>query len=135
MKLFTKAILDQLIANGDAQARVKGTAAERDLWPVCKLFDPIGASTWLLTEIIPDTNHAVAFGLADLGMGFPEMGEINLTELIAYKGRLGLGIERDIYWRARGSLSNYHAAAVLAGSIVQLPPDQGARERGEGLQG
>ncbi|WP_414463347.1 DUF2958 domain-containing protein [Hyphomicrobium sp. DY-1] len=136
MKLFTKAVLDQLIKNGETQAAVKGTSSEQDLWPVCKLFDPVRASTWLLTEIIPGTNSAVAFGLADLGIGFPEIGEIDLAEITAYKGRLGLGIERDIYWRPRGPLSRYHEAAVRAGNIVQLPqPPAPVREREEGVEG
>lgn len=135
MKLLTTALLKQLISNGEAQSRVKGTSSEIDHMPVCKLFDPVGASTWLLTEIIPGTDNAIAFGLADLGMGSPEIGSIDLTELTAYRGPLNLGIERDVNWRARGRLSAYLAAARRAGHIVQLSPAEPQRERGEGLQG
>jgi hypothetical protein len=131
VKLFTATLLKQLIANGEAQQRRQGTSSEIDHTPVCKLFNPVGASTWLLTEILPGTGNAIAFGLADLGMGSPEIGSIDLAELQAYKGPLNLGIERDLHWRARGTLSAYLDAARQAGHIVELPQ----RERGEGVQG
>src|SRR5262245_52262504 len=54
MQLLTKPLLDQLIKNGQMQAKVKGTDREHDLVPVVKLFDPFGAGTWLLTEIEPN---------------------------------------------------------------------------------
>lgn len=79
----------------------------------------------------PDTDNAIAFGLAGLGMGSPEIGSIDLTELQAYKGPLNLGIERDRHWRAQGTLSAYLRAARRTGHIVELPQ----REREEGVQG
>jgi hypothetical protein len=89
---------------------VKGTPAELDFSPVVKLFNPCGAATWLLTEIDPD-DETVAWGLCDLGMGFPEFGTVSLTELAAYRGRLGLSIERDLHFEARGPISAYVEAA------------------------
>jgi len=61
----------------------------------------------------------VAWGLCDLGMGFPEFGTVRLTELAAYRGRFGLGIERDPYFEARGPISAYIEAAKKAGCIVE----------------
>jgi hypothetical protein len=118
MMLLTKTEREQLLDNGRRQAAVKGTADEIDFAPVVKLFNPCGAATWLLTEIDPDDN-TVAWGLCDLGMGFPEFGTVSLTELAAYRGRLGLGIERDLHFKARGPISAYIDAASKASRIVE----------------
>jgi hypothetical protein len=117
MKLLTSAQRVKLLENGSRQATVKGTSGEIDFHPVVKLFNPCGAATWLLTEIDPD-DETVAWGLCDLGMGFPEFGTVSLTELAAYRGRLGLGIERDLHFKARGPISTYIDAATKAGRIV-----------------
>jgi Protein of unknown function (DUF2958) len=116
--LFTPAQREQLLDNGRRQAAVKGTSDEIDFHPVVKLFNPVGAATWLLTEIDPD-DETVAWGLCDLGMGFPEFGTVSLTELADYRGRLGLGIERDFYFEARGPISAYIAAANKAERITE----------------
>lgn len=118
MKLLSKAHFAALLANGRRQAAVRGTPGEIDFWPVVKLFDPCGAATWLLTEIEPDEPD-IAWGLCDLGMGFPEFGTVSLGELAAYRGRLGLGIERDLSFEARGPISLYIQAADRAGRIVE----------------
>ncbi len=118
MKLLTNAQREQLLENGPRQAAVKGTPDEIDFAPVVKLFNPCGAATWLLTEIDPD-DETVAWGLCDLGMGFPEFGTVSLPELASYRGRLGLGIERDLYFAARGPISAYINAANEAGRIVE----------------
>jgi Protein of unknown function (DUF2958) len=72
MKLLTEAQRAKLIDNGRRQAAVKGTPNEQDFEPVVKVFDPCGAATWLLTEIDPD-DETIAWGLCDLGMGFPRV--------------------------------------------------------------
>jgi hypothetical protein len=118
MKLLTSDQRAKLLENGRRQATVKGTSHEIDFSPVAKLFNPCGAATWLLTEIDPD-DKTVAWGLCDLGMGFPEFGTVSLTELAEYRGRFGLGIERDLHFEARGPISAYIAAASKAGCIVE----------------
>ena len=118
MKLLTQAQRTKLLDNGRRQAAVRGTPDEIDFPPVVKLFNPCGAATWLLTEIDPE-DESVAWGLCDLGMGFPEFGTVSLNELAEYRGRLGLGIERDRFFVARGSISAYIAAANEAGRIVE----------------
>jgi hypothetical protein len=72
MKLLTKAIHDKLLENGKKQETVRGTEEEIDFKPVVKLFTPDANCTWLLTEIDPDAPD-IAFGLCDLGMGYPEL--------------------------------------------------------------
>jgi len=47
---------------------------------------------WYITEKDVGDEQIQAFGLADLGMGFPELGYISIEELVAN------GIELDLYW-------------------------------------
>ena len=117
MKLLTDAQRARLLDNGRRQAAVKGTPGERDFPPVVKLFNPTGAGTWLLTELEPD-DPDIAWGLCDLGMGCPEFGTVSLAELAAWRGRFGLGIERDLHFTAQGPISAYIEAAQAAGCIV-----------------
>lgn len=104
----------------DLRARLlrNGDDPEQDHVPVVKLFNPTGAATWLLTEMLPH-NHDLLFGLCDLGLGYPELGYVSLSELEQVKARLGLGIERDMYFAARFPLSVYAAAARVAGTITE----------------
>lgn len=111
MDLMQDDIRAKLLANG-------ATAVETDHIPVVKFFDPSGAATWLITEMMPD-DHDILFGLCDLGMGSPELGYVNLAELQSVKGRLGLGIERDLAFVARFPLSVYAEAARIAGRITE----------------
>ena len=73
MQLLTADIHARLLANGREQEPVRGTDREIDFHPVVKLFTPDADCTWILTEIDPE-NPDIAFGLCDLGMGFPELG-------------------------------------------------------------
>lgn len=110
MKLITKEIRTKMEAN----ARKTEIEGEDDHRPVVKLFNPAGAATWLLTEIEGD----IAFGLCDLGMGSPELGSVSITELEAVQGPLGIGIERDQYFTADKTISQYAEAARSAGCIA-----------------
>lgn len=117
MKLLTKTIRDRLLANGEAQDPVRGTEDEIDFKPLVKLFNPCGAGTWLLTEL--DTDYPdIAFGLCDLGMGCPEIGSVDLTELESIRLPFGLGIERDIHWTPKTTLMGYAREAWKVGRIV-----------------
>ena len=55
-------------------------------------------------------------------MGFPELGGISLSELQDYRGPLGLGIERDLYFKPRYPISVYASAARMAERIVETGP-------------
>ena len=48
--------------------------------PVVKIFNPTGASTWLIHSMDPDDEDTL-FGLCDHGFGFPELGYVSLAEL------------------------------------------------------
>jgi hypothetical protein len=117
MKLITKALTEQLLANGRAQ-RAAIDAGERalDFKPVVKFFTPDAQCTWLLTELDPD--GGLAFGLCDLGLGCPELGYVSLAELSTVRGRLGLPVERDLHFEADKSISAYADEARAHGQIV-----------------
>ena len=109
MKLLTKAITAKLIKNYEATT----ANPDNDPKPALKVFNPCGAATWLFTELDGD----LLFGLCDLGMGFPELGYASLTELAGVKGPLGIGLERDMYFEADKTLSEYADEARNTGSI------------------
>ena len=90
MKLLTKIIKEKMVKNHNSQDGTK------DFKAILKLFDPTGASTWYLSELDPETN--IAFGLCDLGVGCAELGFVSLNELSTLKVKMGLGIERDLYF-------------------------------------
>lgn len=69
-----------------------------------KLFNPTGAGTWWLASVDDD---GVAFGVAEIHER--ELGTVWLPELIEFRGRFGLPIERDLYFRPTS------AAEILAG--------------------
>jgi hypothetical protein len=90
---------------------------EPDPAPVVKFFNPIGAATWLASELAADGD--TLFGLADLGFGCPELGSFSLSEIASVRLSFGLGIERDITFEGLFPLSLYADAASLRGSILE----------------
>lgn len=113
MKLITDGLRAQLLANGQQSLEHD----DLDPLPVVKLFTPDAGATWLLTEIDPG-DHDHAFGLCDLGQGFPELGYVSLAELQSVRGRLGLPVERDLHFKATKAISAYALEAGLAGRIT-----------------
>jgi len=93
MNLFTKSIKNKLIANHKEHKKCWNDEhpSYKEFKAVLKLFNPTGIGTWYLSELDPETN--IAFGLCDLGT--PELGYVSIDELQSFKGRMGLGIERD----------------------------------------
>jgi Protein of unknown function (DUF2958) len=87
-----------------------------DPFPIVKLFAPWAAATWLLSELNPD-DPDIAFGLCDLGHGFPELGEVRLSEIASLRGPLGLGVEVDQAFLATKTLSAYAYQAAQRGAI------------------
>jgi hypothetical protein len=106
MKLLTAEIKAKLEKNAKNK--------DQDHKPVVKLFNPIGGATWLLTELEGDS----AFGLCDLGQGTPELGSVSISEIENIKLAMGLKIERDLYFTADKTLSEYAKAARDSGSIA-----------------
>ena len=94
-----------------------GRRAEPDPAPVVKFFNPLGAATWLATELCSDND--TLFGLADLGFGKPELGSFSLSEIASVRLPFGLGIERDIGFETRVGLSVWADISRRVGSIQQ----------------
>lgn len=92
------------------------TGARFDPPPVLKLFSPMGAATWLATEL--DEDEDTLFGLADLGFGCPELGSFSLAEIAAIRLPFGLAIERDLAFETSIPLTIWTDAARRAGSIL-----------------
>ena len=114
MNLLTITQREQLLVNGRNR--------DQDHRPVVKFFDPCGAATWLFTELDPEDGDTL-FGLSDLGFGTPELGYASLAEIASVRLRFGLGIERDLYFKPKHSISVYAEAARAAGRIVEFGPE------------
>ena len=113
MKLLTKRLRERLLRNGKNRGQ--------DHPPAVKFFHPCGAATWLFSEL--DEDGDTLWGLAYLGGGAPELGYSSLCQLGTFRGRFGLGIERDRHFRPKYGISIYTQAARDAGRIVEYGPD------------
>lgn len=115
--LLSKADREKLVDNYNQRMALEEAGSEESLdpVPVVKLFNPTGNGTWLLSELEPGTD--IAFGLCDLGMGFPELGSVSLTELREHIGLAGLRIERDRHFKGKKTLSEYTDQAYKARCI------------------
>jgi len=111
--LLTQNDREQMLRNGARSA----AGEDHDAAPVVKLFAPDGSATWLLSELDP-ADPDLAFGLCDLGLGFPELGYVRISDILAVKGALGLAVERDMAFRADKSLAAYARLAKAEGRIL-----------------
>ncbi|MDA8520495.1 DUF2958 domain-containing protein [Acidovorax sp. NCPPB 4044] len=111
-RLITEEERRQLLDHG--AARVAGQAI--DPQPVVRLFTPDAHATWLLASLSP-ADGDTAYGLIDLGIGMPELGEIKLSDLASIVGPQQQPVMRDRYFRAARSLSEYTRLAQENGSI------------------
>lgn len=117
MILLPHSLAFALHANG-LTGRIHAAQGGRfDPWPVIKLFNPVGAATWIATEL--DEDGDTLFGLADLGFGCPELGCFSLREIKAVRLPFGLATERDAHFDPLAPLSVWTEAAQRLGSIVR----------------
>ena len=99
MMILTKPIKEELISNHKHHKKYWYTnhPQYKEFKAVVKLFNPTGIGTWYLSELDPETNNA--FGLCCLQE--KELGYVNLDELLGFKGHLGLGVERDRWFKPK----------------------------------
>jgi hypothetical protein len=66
---------------------------------VCKvkLFNPTGRGNWYIAAYDPETR--VAWGVAEIHSR--EAGPIDMAEIVHYRDRFGLPIERDLHYSPR----------------------------------
>lgn len=107
-KVLTADQFKKLVANNEN--------GDQDHAPVVKFFDPMGAGTWLISELDPETGYA--FALCDLGFGEAELGSVDLNELIKVRHRRVLGIERDLDFKGDHPMSWYVEFASTRGSLA-----------------
>lgn len=100
MKLFTKEIMTKLESAGHQNMR-----------PICKLFVPWGAATWLVTSV----EDEILYGYGDLGVGIVEWGGLfSIQEIESLRGPFGLKVERDLHFKDDVTV-NYLDLTSLAG--------------------
>jgi len=88
MQLVTKELLARFVKIG-RQEEISDPVV------IAKFFNPTGAGTWYATEY--DSEEKIFFGYVSIfGDECDEWGYFSLNELEEYRGRFGLGIERDI---------------------------------------
>ena len=117
MTLLTPDLRAALRANAAAHHdAVQQGGPEPDRVPVVKFFNPVGAATWLATEL--DADGDTLFGLADLGFGCPELGHFSLAEIAEVCLPFGLGIERDLTFATDAPLSRWAELARRHGTII-----------------
>ncbi len=107
-KLLTKADIRRVLANHPAG---------HDTRPAVKLFTPDAQATWLIADMDPRDPDRL-FGLCDLGLGFPELGYVSLSELSRLRGPMGLPVERDLYFEPDKTLGEYAAEARSLGHVA-----------------
>jgi len=91
MKLMTKALEERF-------AKVGSQEKAKDQIVIAKFFNPTGIGYWFATEY--DPKDRVFFGYVSLfGDHCDEWGPFSLKELEDYKGKFGLGIERDLHFK------------------------------------
>lgn len=99
-----------------AALRAQARDDSEDKRPLVKLFNPLGAATWLASELGEDGD--TLFGLADLGFGCPELGYFSLHEIASLRLPFGLCIERDLLFTSAHRLSVWASWSRKAGSIL-----------------
>ena len=112
-RLITEDEHKQLLEYG----RVRAAGQVIDPLPVVRLFTPDAHATWLLVSLDP-ADGDTAYGLIDLGLGMPELGEIKLSDLASIVGPRQQPVMRDRYFRAVRPLSEYLRLAQENGSIL-----------------
>lgn len=90
MKLLTKKLEDDF-------KRIGSQEEVSDPIVVAKFFNPVGAGMWLTTEYNPENKTFFGF-VSIFGDECDEWGNFSLDELESFRGKFGLGIERDLYF-------------------------------------
>lgn len=72
-----------------------GDRTADDITAPVRLFNPTGIGTWYIAAYDPDT--MIAWGVADIHCR--ELGSFSMQELLDFRGRFNLPIERDLHYR------------------------------------
>jgi len=92
MKLLTKELEQRFKEVGEQDIK--------DPLVICKFFNAGGVGTWWATAYFPEDK--TFFGYVSIfGDECDEWGYFSLEELESIKGRFGLGIERDCFFKEK----------------------------------
>lgn len=105
-----------MILTAEIRAQLEANRGVENAVPCLKLFNPVGAATWLATEIGEDGD--TLFGLADLGFGCPELGYFSLREITSLRLPFGLKIERDMSFETDKTICDWAEKARRLGSLT-----------------
>lgn len=112
MKLLTKKIENELAKYPICSQDGKG----KDAKIICKFFLTCSDYTFYVLEgeKLDDGNDYEFFGIGYMN-GCSEYGYVTLSQLKSVRNRLGLGIERDLYFENKkvGDLENYELPNFL----------------------
>jgi len=100
MRLFNKTIDRQLFK----QYALGSDLAKQEV--VVKIFNPQGAGYWFILNSDPQDPDYL-WAIVDLGYG-AEVGSVSRTDLETYRGRFGLGFERDLSFDPVNALELYN---------------------------
>ena len=84
--------------------------------PFLKLFTPDAGGTWLIAALSPDGR--TGWGACDLGLGFVEIGDVDMAELASVRGRLGLPVERDRWFTPSATVGDYQRDGARRGRLI-----------------
>ena len=109
MKLVTKKIEKRLRQYPLYSQEGKGKRA----LCLAKFFLCSGAWTWYILEA--DVDEGMAYGVIINGNGEGEYGYINLAELQDLSTKMGLTVERDLYYKPQsiGQIDDYYLQSFL----------------------
>ena len=100
MKLFNKTIDRQLFN----QYALGSDLSKQEV--VAKIFNPVANGTWYILNSDPQDPDYL-WAIVDLGYG-AEVGSVSRSELENYRGRFGLGFERDLSFDPVNALELYN---------------------------
>jgi hypothetical protein len=100
MRLFNKTIDRQLFK----QYSLGSDLSKQEV--VAKIFNPYGAGLWFILNSDPQDPDYL-WAIVDLGYG-AEVGSVSRTDLETYRGRFGLGFERDLSFDPVNALELYN---------------------------
>jgi hypothetical protein len=93
MKLLTKALQKAFEKQGRCEEK-----DPKDVKIIAKFFNPSGRATWYATEYDPINREFYGF-VSLFGDYNDEMGYFSLGELEDFRGKYGVMVERDLYFR------------------------------------
>lgn len=95
--------------------KLGSTDSKKGDLPAVYAFTPGAGATWVIWEY--DPIEKLGFGLCDLGLGFPELGYVSISELGTLRDSMNLPVEVDAAIKTR--FAGYANAGVPVPSFLQ----------------